>query len=121
MHAVNYSIALSLESRGEQVLDAQAGAGTRPHSSGENWSPLNIVTVAGTPKCATLLAMLCSWNVPSAQVNQDRGLVVQNGGSLTARFVCGASSGRGISRCSVVPVTIVKVGKNLQTQQFDYN
>jgi hypothetical protein len=33
---------------------------------------------------------------PSTLVNQDRELVVQNGGSLTARFA-GASSGRGMS------------------------
>jgi hypothetical protein len=55
-----------------------------------------------------------------ALVNQDRGLVAQNGGSLTARFAGGASSGRGISddpcSCllrilkSVLPY--VKVGKN---------
>jgi hypothetical protein len=38
---------------------------------------------------------------PSALVNHDRGLVVQNGGSLTA-LVTGASSGRGMLRCSML-------------------
>ncbi len=35
---------------------------------------------------------------PSALVNQVCGLMVQNGGRLTAPFAGGASSGRGISR-----------------------
>ncbi len=70
--------------------------------------------------------MLHSRNAPSALVNQDHQdyrLVVQNSGSLTARFIDGASfiEGSGDALCCCLLhilkllLLYVKVGKNLHT------
>jgi hypothetical protein len=45
---------------------------------------------------------------PVPLVNQARWLAVQNGGSLTALFAGGTSSGRGISRCSMLLLCVLK-------------
>jgi hypothetical protein len=79
--------------------------------------------VQAVVKPGLLVGNVAQRNSPSALVNQVCRLAVQNEGSLTAVFACGASSGRGISRCSILMLHVlksvlpyVKVGKILHTR-----
>jgi len=56
VHRLHHPIALRVAGIGEHVIDAKPHA-VQVHTAGVNWVPLSVMTVAGTPKHATQLAM----------------------------------------------------------------